>query len=105
MASSCFTTRSASRVEIVADGYSVFFARRAGLTDAATWRVARLRTRPVPAEADFGTDSDSRTTSVGDLSSRTPRNTGCRSFPSVVHSLNLISTTIAGFTQWARSFV
>lgn len=41
----------------------------------------------------------SRTTSVGVLSSRKPRQLGCRSRPSVVHSLKATSPTKAGFTQ------
>src|SRR6185295_8385864 len=53
----------------------------------------------------FGTDVGSRTTSRGDLSSRTPTNTGWRNFPSAVHSLNLISTTTEGRVQWAGSLV
>src|SRR5207249_4871767 len=41
----------------------------------------------------------SRTTSVGFLSSRKPRNTGARNLLSRVHSANLISATNFGFTQ------
>src|ERR1700736_2016196 len=41
----------------------------------------------------------SRVTSVGFLSSRRPRKTGCRNFPSRVHSANLICATNFGFTQ------
>ena len=44
----------------------------------------------------------SRTTSVGLLSSRIPRNTGCRNRSSRVHSVNLTWQTIVGFTQWQR---
>src|SRR5947207_13752773 len=42
----------------------------------------------------------SRTTSVGFLSSRKPRKTGARNFPSRVHSANLISATNFGFSQY-----
>src|ERR1700693_1874048 len=41
----------------------------------------------------------SLTTSRGLLSSRSPRKTGARSFPSRVHSRNLIWATNLGFTQ------
>src|SRR5207247_5150281 len=41
----------------------------------------------------------SRTTSVCFLSSRKPRKTGARNFPSRVHSANLISATNFGLTQ------
>src|SRR6266576_4203648 len=41
----------------------------------------------------------SRTTSLAFLSSRKPRKTGARSFPSRVHSANLISQTNTGFSQ------
>src|SRR5207247_4038929 len=41
----------------------------------------------------------SRITSIGFLSSRKPRKTGARNFPSRVHSANLISQTKTGFTQ------
>src|SRR2546430_7563044 len=41
----------------------------------------------------------SRFTSVGFLSSRKPRNTGCLNLLSRVHSANLICATNFGFTQ------
>jgi hypothetical protein len=41
----------------------------------------------------------SRTTSPGLLSSRRPRNRGCRSLPSRVHSVKAIWATSLGFTQ------
>src|SRR5437764_28781 len=41
----------------------------------------------------------SRITSPGFLSSRNPRNTGARNFPSRVHSANLISVTNFGLIQ------
>src|SRR3954469_22420974 len=47
-------------------------------------------------QADY---ARSRFTSRGDLSSRNPRNTGCRSFPSRVHSANFTWQTNTGFTQ------
>src|SRR6185312_1491918 len=45
----------------------------------------------------------SRVTVLASLSSRVPRNTGCLSSPSAVHSLNLTSTTSVGRTQCAGS--
>ena len=44
----------------------------------------------------------SRTTSVGLLCSRIPRNTGCRNRSSRVHSVYLTWQTIAGLTQRQR---
>ena len=44
---------------------------------------------------------DSRTTSSGLLSPRSPRNRGCRSIPSLVHSVNATCATSAGSTQCA----
>jgi hypothetical protein len=44
----------------------------------------------------------SRTTSVGLLASRIPRNTGCRRRSSRVHSVNLTWQTVAGLTPWQR---
>src|SRR6267154_4048096 len=41
----------------------------------------------------------SRKTSSGRLSSRRPRNRGCRSLPSVVHSVKRICATSFGLTQ------
>src|SRR5207247_10920836 len=41
----------------------------------------------------------SRITSLGFLSSRNPRKTGARNFPSRVHSANLISQTNTGLIQ------
>src|SRR3979411_811079 len=46
----------------------------------------------------------SRTTSSGRLSSRRPRNRGCRSLPPAVHSVNPIGATSFGFTQCAPRF-
>src|SRR5262249_62414458 len=43
----------------------------------------------------------SRTTSFGLLSSRRPRNRGCRNLPLGVHSLKAISATSSGLTQCA----
>jgi hypothetical protein len=51
--------------------------------------VTRLSLLPQP----------SRTTFPGFLSSRNPRKTGARNFPSRVHSANLISATNFGLTQ------
>src|SRR5204862_8067065 len=45
---------------------------------------------------------NSRTTSWGSLSSRSPWNRGLRSLPAVVDSLNPTSPTILGCTQWTR---
>src|ERR1700704_137305 len=42
----------------------------------------------------------SRTTSSGFLSSRRPRNRGCRNLPACVHSVNATWATSLGFTQW-----
>jgi hypothetical protein len=46
--------------------------------------------------------SISRTTSSAALSSRNPRKTGCRSFPSLVHSEYFTWQTNTGLTQWHR---
>jgi WD40 repeat protein len=46
------------------------------------------------AENDY-----SRTTSFASLSVRSPRKTGCRSWSSIVHSVNLIWPTSTGSTQ------
>src|SRR5687767_2761549 len=48
------------------------------------------------AAGDFGT---SRTTCFAGLSSRRPRNEGCRNRPSLVHSVNSTSQTSSGFTH------
>src|SRR5262249_19093204 len=44
----------------------------------------------------------SRTTSFASLSSRIPRKTGCRNFPSRVHSAYLTWQTSLGLSQWQR---
>jgi hypothetical protein len=43
--------------------------------------------------------ADSRRISFAGLSSRIPRNVGCRTLPSGVHSTKLISATAVGFTH------
>jgi hypothetical protein len=60
---------------------------------------SRLESRTPPAGPLSGAAAPSRRTSRASLSSRTPRKTGWRSFPSAVHSLKATSTTTRGVTQ------
>ena len=83
--------------------------------DDLEWRGARPELRDFCARLGFDgcrsastagarrepSQGFSRTHSTGDLSARSPRNEGCRSLPSAVHSVNGTCASCFGFTHVA----